>query len=282
MSRKKHVLRSVIAVGAIIGVYLAYDMFMFVHNDNAQIEGHTLILSPKVSGFIAKVNQDMGDVVKAGDVLLEIEERDYALALDRAKAEYASTEAKFQDAQKTMNRIVSLYSKGAMTLAANDQAVSSFNDLKAKAQSLAASVSQAELNLANTKIRAPFDGIVAKRSAEVGQFVGSGTPLFGFVGISERWVIANFKETDISNIKIGADVDIEVDAIKGKTWHGKIQQLNPTTGAKFSLIPPDNATGNFTKVVQRLPVKISIDQLATDDMNLLKAGLSCAVKVHKR
>jgi membrane fusion protein (multidrug efflux system) len=153
--------------------------------------------------------------------------------------------------------------------------------VRSKYQGVQAQVDQAKLNLENTKIRAPVDGAIAKKSLELGQLAAPGVPLIGFVGDSERWVIANFKETEIEGVKAGSPVSVDVDAIGGKTYKGTVTSLSAATGATFTLLPPDNATGNFTKVVQRVPVKIKLENLTADDLELLRAGLSAYVKVRK-
>ena len=137
-------------------------------------------------------------------------------------------------------------------------------------------------SLDNTKLRAPSDGFVAKKSVEIGQLAAAGVPLVGFVDAGERWVTANYKETDLSHIKAGAKAWIEVDAIKGRTFKGVIESVSAATGATFTLLPPDNATGNFTKVVQRVPVKIRFDNLSDADREDLRAGLSANVDVERR
>jgi membrane fusion protein (multidrug efflux system) len=109
-----------------------------------------------------------------------------------------------------------------------------------------------------------------------------GQPLFGFVESSSRWVMANFKETEITHIEKGKAVKIEVDALPGQEFKGEVESLSPSTGAVFSLLPPDNATGNFTKVVQRVPVKIKLLDLTPNDIEKLQAGLSANVSIKVR
>lgn len=282
MSNRKIALPIIVVLAGSIAAYFGYDSYMYIHSDNAQIEARTLMISSKVGGFVSEVKADMGDSFKKGDLLLKIDDRDYVNSVEHATAELASTDVRLQDAQKSYNRLASLYSKGAVTQAQNDTASAGLNDLKAKHQSAQSQVKQAELNLAYTELKAPFDGFVAKRSAEAGQYVGPGTPLFGFVDATERWVVANLKETEIEGIKPGTKVDISIDAIGGRVFAGKVEQLSASTGAAFTLIPPDNATGNFTKVVQRVPIKIVFENLSPDDIKLLRAGLSADVKVHRR
>jgi len=281
MSQKKKFLPILFGLVALIVGYFAYDSYFYIHCDNAHVEARTLMVASKVSGHITKVNADIGDNVKAGDVLAKIDDRDYVNALNRAQAELDSIDVRLQDAQKSFNRLSSLLSKGAVTQAQLDAATASLNELKARFQSMKSQVSQAQLNAEYTEIKAPFDGYVAKRSAEVGQMVTGAAPLFGFVDSNERWIIANLKETEIADIKEGTKVDITVDALDGSRFKGAVQQLSPSTGATFTLIPPDNATGNFTKVVQRVPVKIMIKDVSPDIVHKLRAGLSAEVRLYR-
>ena len=121
--------------------------------------------------------------------------------------------------------------------------------------------------------------MIAKKSAEIGMLASPGMPLFGFVSSETRWVIANFKETDLNRLKVGQHVSIDVDAVSGRSFEGEIESFAPSTGAIFSLLPPDNATGNFTKVVQRVPTRIKFKDLKPEDIDVLKAGLSAVVDV---
>jgi membrane fusion protein, multidrug efflux system len=124
----------------------------------------------------------------------------------------------------------------------------------------AATQSQAELNLGYTTIVAPIDGIIGNRSLRIGQFVQAGTQLMSVVPVSGAYVVANFKETQLTAVREGQPVEIAVDMFPGKRVHGRVDSIAPASGQEFALLPPDNATGNFTKVVQRIPVKIALSQ----------------------
>jgi membrane fusion protein (multidrug efflux system) len=175
-----------------------------------------------------------------------------------------------------------LYKKNVVSRAQYDNAEATFREVGKKAQSVQAQLSQAELNASYTEIKAPTDGRIARKAVEPGMVIPAGQPLFGFVSSKDRWVIANFKETEITNIAKGKSVKIEVDALPGMDLHGEVESLSPSTGAVFSLLPPDNATGNFTKVVQRVPVKIKLLNLTPEDIDKLQAGLSANVSVKVR
>jgi membrane fusion protein (multidrug efflux system) len=129
---------------------------------------------------------------------------------------------------------------------------------------------QAELNLSYATIIAPIDGVVGNRTLRAGQYVQAGTQLMSVVPASGAYVIANFKETQLTNVQAGQPVDIDVDMFPGRPVHGHVDSLAPASGQEFALLPPDNATGNFTKVVQRIPVKIMLDSSSVE----LRPGMS--------
>ena len=131
-------------------------------------------------------------------------------------------------------------------------------------------------------IKAPSDGVIAKTSAEIGELATTGVPLIGFIGSESRWITANFKETEIKDIKIGSRVDINIDALPNKKFAGEVESISPSTGATFTLLPPDNATGNFTKVVQRVPIRVKFTNISVEEFENIRAGLSAEVKVHIR
>ena len=144
---------------------------------------------------------------------------------------------------------------------------------QARVEQAKAMLAQAELNLQHTKITAPAAGIVSKKSVNAGQVVQPGQPLFALVRTGEVWITANFKETQLTDIRPGQRVTVTVDAYGGRTYEGHVDSISPATGARFSLLPPENATGNFVKVVQRVPVKIVLEP-GQDPEHLLRPGLS--------
>ena len=146
---------------------------------------------------------------------------------------------------------------------------------------LATAEQKAERDLSFTDIRAPFDGVVGNKAVEIGQYTQPGIRLLALVPLDSAYVDANFKETQLGDIRPGQRVDVAVDALGGRTLAGSVVSLAPASGAQFALIPPDNATGNFTKVVQRIPVRIALDPAATQDGGL-RPGLSVVVSVHTR
>jgi membrane fusion protein (multidrug efflux system) len=192
---------------------------------------------------------------------------------------FDAARADFDAAQANQTSLIATHVSAEATLAA-----ARAQDTVALAQIQKAETTRrlAKLQVDYTVIRAPSAGRVAKKTVEVGQRLQTGQSLMAVV--SDRvWVVANFKENQLRKLHAGEIVDVEVDAIKGRTFHGTIESFSPGTGAKFALLAPDNATGNFTKIVQRMPVKIILDEMSTaDSAEQLVPGLSALVKVSVR
>jgi membrane fusion protein (multidrug efflux system) len=280
--KRKIILPIIGLVVASIGGYVGYQHFTYVSTDDAMVLGQATLLSPKVSGIIVKADVQENQRVKSGEVLVEIKPDDYQNALDEAQSDMESWAAQLKGAELNYKRMVDLLNQGASTKERFDSAESQFHSLQRKFKSAEAHVNQAKLNLDYTKITAPADGKVGKKSFEVGMLAAAGQPLLGFVGGNERWVVANLKETDMDSIAIGQKTEVSVDAISGKNFEGTVESISPTTGATFSLLPPDNASGNFTKVVQRVPVRIKLTNLSEQDIDRLQSGLSAVVKIKIR
>lgn len=145
-----------------------------------------------------------------------------------------------------------------------------------------ADLAVAELAVAHTEVRAPIGGVVSKKSVEVGQIVRMGQPLLAIVPLHDVWVVANFKETQLARIHPGLRAEITVDGLPGRTYHGTVDSISAGTGARFSLLPPENATGNWVKVVQRVPVKIRLDPGDEGNPHRLRAGMSAVVTIRVR
>lgn len=318
-----------------LAVVIGASAYYFFHRseistDDAAIEGHTVVISPKVQGYVKTLNVQDNQLVKAGDVLLEIDPTDYIIRRDRAKAaldaakaaanashsnletttvsapsnmdaaaaQVAAAQATWEKSLADRQRMESLFSAGACSRQQLDQAIateksdrSALNKLQADLRSartapsviaaaketsdqLQAQVSQAEADLvqaetdlANTKIIAPIDGRITKRSVEIGNYVQAGQQLGSLVG-TELWVVANFKETQLERMRPGQTVDVRIDAFPNVKLRGKVDSFQAGTGSRFSLFPAENATGNFVKIVQRVPVKIVFDNPPDDTLHL--------------
>jgi membrane fusion protein (multidrug efflux system) len=137
----------------------------------------------------------------------------------------------------------------------------------------------ADLQLQHTEIRAPVDGTVSKKSVEIGQVVQVGQPLLAIVPLQSVWVVANYKETQLQRVRAGMPAEVEIDTYPGKTFRGKVDSISAGTGARFSLLPPENATGNWVKVVQRIPVKVVLDPKEVGNPHTLRAGMSAVVTI---
>lgn len=277
---RKQLTIAIAGVVALVGVsHFGYQNYFYVSTDNAMVQAQTTLLSSKISGIIVKADIQENQKVKAGQVLVEIRPDDYQNMVDQLQSDHDSLVAQVHGAESNYHRTLELFKKGASTQERLDSAETQFNSLQQKLKSAEAQVATAKLNLDYTKVTAPTDGKVGRKSFEVGMLANPGQPLVGFVEGGERWVVANLKETDMSDITEGKKAYISVDAIPGRDFEGVVESISPTTGATFSLLPPDNATGNFTKVVQRVPVRIKLIGLDEHDIDRLQSGLSAEVKI---
>jgi membrane fusion protein, multidrug efflux system len=152
---------------------------------------------------------------------------------------------------------------------------------QAQVKQAKAALQQAELNVQYTTVTAPAAGVVSRKGVEVGQVIQPGQPLFAVIPLENVWVTANFKETQLKHMRAGQRAEVEVDSYGGKTFTGHVDSISPATGARFSLLPPENATGNFVKVVQRVPVKIVLDA-GQDPEHRLRAGMSVVPTVYTK
>src|SRR5262249_7370012 len=150
---------------------------------------------------------------------------------------------------------------------------------EARVHQAQAALAQAELNLQYTTVKAPTAGVVSRKSVEIGQVIQPGQPLLALVDLEHTWITANFKETQLKSMRPGQNVDVSVDALGGRTFKGHVDSVAAATGAKFSLLPPENATGNYVKVVQRIPVKIYLES-GEDPERLLRPGMSVTPTVY--
>jgi membrane fusion protein (multidrug efflux system) len=189
---------------------------------------------------------------------------------DRAEADHLRTDAKVNEARANL----------AAARGQSDVLESQRPQLRADIDAGIAALRLAQIELEHTVVRSPADGRASERKARVGQFVRPGTLLVAIVP-QEFWVVANFKETQIAAMQIGDAVTISVDGIPTTAFRGRVESLSPASGAQFALLPPDNATGNFTRIAQRIPVKITLDS-GQPGLDQLRAGLSAAVVLNKR
>jgi membrane fusion protein (multidrug efflux system) len=314
------ILLTAIIVGGGSGLKMFITSKTHIETDNAFIEARIVPVSSKVSGTVARVLVNDNQFVKQGDLLLEIDERDYQLQIAQAaagvgmaenetggeqlKAEGAraalqSARARFDQAVLDLNRAEKLYSRDVLPKEQLDRLVTARRvseaqlkeaeeafkrfqaeaglaikvGSKAKVLQRKAQLNVAELQLSYTKIYAPRAGYITRKSIETGVNIQAGQPLMALVPLQEAWITANYKERQINWLKPGQKVGFSVDAYPGKTFSGTVDSIMAGTGAAFSLLPPENATGNYVKVVQRVPVKITIDR-NSDPEQLLRVGMS--------
>jgi membrane fusion protein (multidrug efflux system) len=371
-SRRRGIVIAVVVILALVAAGIWWHSTYTESTDDAQVNGHLIQVSARVAGQVAKVYVEENQVVKAGDLIAELDPSDYKVAVENAEAALASAEANAAaanvnvpittvnmgsnlttadanvsgsragvdhaeqqlesahanntKAQADLERYRPLVEKDVISkqqfdaaVAAADAAKAALSDARhaeqaaeegvkvardretqakagltyartgpqqvaaqsarakqaeAQVQQAQAQLDMAKLNLSYTKIVAPTAGIITRKSVEINQNVAPGQNLMMLVSLEGLWVTANFKETQLRHMNSGQAVEIEVDST-GKTYHGKVTQIGGATGSVLSLFPPENATGNYVKVVQRIPVRVDFTDLAKEDPNHeLRPGLS--------
>jgi membrane fusion protein (multidrug efflux system) len=302
---RRAVVWSILALVLIAGGIYGYRTIRFyqwhAETDDAQIETHVEPVIPKVGGHITEVLVEDNQRVEKGQVLLRIDERDLQARVATAAADVANAraaagatrssvsaaETEHRRAAADLERYQALRQKEEISQQQYDaaRAASEASEAQTKAQSeqvAAASAKiaqkQADLDLAKLQlsyatVAAPGGGWVTRKNVEVGQLVQPGQPLLAIVSEEQPWVVANYKETQLKKMRVGQKAIIQVDAYPKRDLQGHVESIAAATGARFALLPPDNATGNFTKVVQRVPVKIVFDE-APDPERRLRAGMS--------
>ncbi|MGK9053997.1 HlyD family secretion protein [Neorhizobium petrolearium] len=340
--KRRSLLLPIIALALLGGAaWYGYNWWIdgrfLVSTDDAYIEGDIAVISPKVSGYVAKVNVIENQSVKAGDPLVTLDDGDYRLALEKAgadveaanlavsridaqivggqaaldqsKAQQGALEAAVRGAEITYKRASELAAKSVGTAADLDNAQIALEQARANLVAGQAAVASAEANLGLlqaqrkeavntvrtqeiarnqaqrdldfTVLKAPYDGVIGNVAVQTGDLVSVGKRLASLVPLTELYIEANFKETQIGHLQPGSKVRVHVDAYDDHTVEGTVVSIAPASGAVFSMLPPENATGNFTKVVQRVPVRIAIPKDVLEREHL-RAGLSVVVDVDTR
>jgi len=305
--------------------------------DDAYAGGNVTPVAPHVAGFVEQILVTDNQNVRAGQLLVRLDVRDFQAAFDHAraiadqrKAALAGLEAKYvlqqsmisqaeadlkakaahatwtgQDAVRYRDLAATTFGtrqNAERSSATNEEARSATKSaeaglaaarqqltvLDAEIAEARAGVAQAKadletarLNLGYTEISSPIDGYIGNRAAQVGAYVANGAYLLSVIPAQGLWVDANFKEDQLAGMRPGQPVTVVADVLPGKTFHGHVESLAPGTGAVFSVIPPENATGNFTKIVQRVPVRVALDDGAAS-VGELRPGLSTTVSVDTR
>ena len=191
---------------------------------------------------------------------------------EQVKATYEAAQARYQALLEQKEAVVSQYAE-----AIKRQTGAEANILRREAD-----LDLAKLNLSYTIVTAPYDGYMGRRTLESGQYVSAGQTLSYLVRSQDKWITANYRETQIANIYIGQEVRIRVDAISGKTFHGRVTAISEATGSKYSLVPTDNSAGNFVKVQQRIPVRIDLEGVNEEDIAQFRAGMMVITEALKK
>lgn len=282
------------------GIFLYWYFFLkgYISTDDAYIDSNRMVISAKMLGRIVSLSVDEGDSVQQGQLLVALDDSDLQADLNRAKTniDYSNQSADLAKvdldlAKDDYKRAKAQFDDNIISVQQFDHAGKTVELAQAKYDMARAAVKAAEAELKvietkldNTRILAPSTGVVARRWVITGDVVSPGEPIFTIFDLDDVWVTANFEETKISSIKVGNAAQISVDSYSGRDFAGEVLSIGAATASQFSLIPPNNASGNFTKVTQRVPVKISVEGkegTQRDPVSLIP-GMSVVVTIDVR
>ncbi len=274
-----------IAGGAALAVLAGIAVYLLaatpsVSTDDAAIEAHVIPVSAKVSGHVDRVLVEDNQIVKKGDVLAELGARDFQTRLDQAKGKAASDRALAAKTASDYKRAQALFARDEASRQELEHSQASADAAQADLAQSEAAMRQAEFDLSYTRITAPESGRVTRKSVEPGAYIALGQAVLALVP-EDVWVVANFKETQLAKMRPGQRADIRVDAYPEQRLRGRVDSIQAGTGSRFSLMPAENATGNFVKVVQRVPVKIVLEEKPTNG-RVLAPGMSVEARVELR
>lgn len=270
VTRKKK-LKLILSITAVLALSItgfAYWRYLEIYpsTDDAYIQAHIINIAPQISGRVQHVAVKNNDLVKQGQVLFIIDPKPYQLAVNKARAQLELD-------QKNAERLLTLSNEGRAAKAEGDEA-------KAKLEVSKANLAEAELNLQYTEVKAPAAGHITNLSLREGDIVDAGKPLFALVESVGWWVDANYKETQLTRIHPGQKAKVEIDMYPGQVFEGVVDSISHGSGAAFSLLPPENATGNWVKVTQRFTVKVKL--LNSDPERPFRVGASATVTTNTK
>lgn len=275
---KKTVLFTVTATVLIACIaYWQYSKH-YVSTNNSYVNANVIQIAPRVSGQVNQFAIQNDQYVNKGQVLFEIDPTPFLIAVNEAKAQLAKTQAELTIAQRTEKRTFKLVQNHVASAQQGDTVEADLQAALASIELAKANLDKALLNLQYTKVIAPASGWVTQVTTHPGSIVEANQPLFAMICDQGFWIDANFKETDISKIQAGQTAAITIDMYKGHRFKGTVLSISGGSGTVFSLLPPQNATGNWVKVTQRVPVRIRIE--TPNKHYPLRIGTSATVSVH--
>ena len=300
LRRLKVILPVIIVLGAI--AFFGWRWYLsnrgYVSTDDAYVDADRMSISSKILGRITKLTVDEGDTVHAGQALVQLDPSDLLAQQAQAHTSLTLTQENVALAKVNMEKAQQDYQRAAAQFKANvipaeqldhaqkeyEAAQARYAISQAQVGTSRSQISVVDTALQNTTIAAPMDGVVSKRWVLPGDVVQPGQPIFTIYDLKDIWITANLEETKLRSLRLGDSVEVKVDTYPGRNFVGTVYQFGSNTAAQFSLIPPNNASGNFTKVTQRVPIKIRLTDVSADGRQPVKLlpGMSVEVRIKVR
>ncbi|MHB1511819.1 MAG: efflux RND transporter periplasmic adaptor subunit [Acidiferrobacter sp.] len=256
---RQRALLAFIAILLLYGAYVYWRSFQdYVSTDDAYVGAHVVSMAAQVSGPVSQLFVHDNETVRAHQRLFEIDPHPYQIAVRAAQASVEQRQALLVNAEAISGRTRRMAAHRFLSSQASETAQATVKADQAALEAARAALARAKLDLAHCLVRAPTAGSLSNMRLRPGAYIQAGTPLFALIASRTYWVTANFKETDLSHIAVGDRAHIHIDMYPNHLFHGKVIGISGGSGTAFSLLPPENATGNWVKVTQRVPVRILI------------------------
>lgn len=284
MTQSKYFKQSVVLLFFAFSLILWLGMRTYAHfytsTDDAYINANVVQIAPRVSGKVTNVYVRDNQFVKKGQALFDIDPAPFQAAVDSASAQVEVTKAQLTKFTITSQRTLALVKENYMSPQDKDNVTAELKSATSNLEYAKSQLAEAELNLQYTKVTAPTDGWVTNLSLRSGDVSNANQPLFALISNSEFWADANFKETEMEGVHPGQTATIVTDLYPDHTFKGVVESISGGAGSAFSLLPPENSTGNWVKVTQRIPVRVHITN--PDSRYPLRIGISSTVTVNLR
>ncbi|MCX7123221.1 MAG: HlyD family secretion protein [Gammaproteobacteria bacterium] len=263
-------------LAAIAGAYWVYTQY-YISTDDAYLNANVVQVAPRVTGQVLVLDVQNNQYVKKGQTLFKLDPALFQVAIDQAQAQLLKDQAHLANVQVTTKRVVTLANQGVLSEQDRDNAAANLKTAQAEVALSQANLRNATLNMQYTVVKAPADGWVSNLSMRPQDTLNANESQFALISEDEFWVDANFKETDLDRIRVGATAKIVVDMYPNHPFNGRVESVSAGSGNAFALLPAQNATGNWVKVVQRVPVKIRVTDV--DPHYPLRIGTSANVTI---
>jgi membrane fusion protein (multidrug efflux system) len=278
---KKIVISGIITISILIAVGL-YIFFTHgkVSTDNARVKIGTIAISSEVSGYVSEVLVRENQAVEMDDLMVKIEDTQYGISYQKAKSGLQDAESHLKFLGLEHERKSKMFAGGFISRSDFEKSEADLTSAKSQRDLAKTNTDLAEYYFEKTKIISPSNGVVSSFDIKVGDFISVGQPLFRVIDKSDIWIEANFKEIDLKKVRVGQKAVVKIDTFGHKSWNATVDSISSATGSEFSLLPAQNSSGNWIKVIQRITIRLKFDE--NQDLVSLASGMSAEVTINTK